>query len=59
MCYQFGDKELKIFHQIKAAFDENKIFNPTKAVPTLHRCAEVGRMHIHNNELPYPHLERF
>ena len=35
------------------------LLNPGKVFPTLHRCAELGRMHIHKGELPFPHLERF
>ncbi len=59
MCIQFGQVELKQFHAIKAAFDPAGLLNPGKAVPTLHRCAELGRMHVHNGELPHPELERF
>ncbi|MEE9303472.1 MAG: FAD-linked oxidase C-terminal domain-containing protein [Thiotrichaceae bacterium] len=59
MCYQFTDAELDYFHSIKAAFDPNLILNPGKAVPTLHRCAELGQMHVHNGELPHPDLPRF
>ena len=59
MCYQFNAKELAVFHKIKQVFDDEKLFNPDKAIPILHRCAEIGRMHIHNNELPFPHLDRF
>jgi glycolate oxidase len=28
-------------------------------VPSLHRCAEFGRMHVHQGELKFPELERF
>ena len=59
MCHQFDSPELEIFHQIKQLFDPEALLNPGKAVPTLHRCAELGQMHVHNNELPFPHLERF
>jgi glycolate oxidase len=59
MCYQFDAPELEIFHQIKAVFDESGLMNPGKAVPTLHRCAELGHMHVHNNQLPFPEIERF
>jgi glycolate oxidase len=27
--------------------------------PQLHRCAELGRMHIHRGQLPFPDLPRF
>ncbi len=59
MCYQFSDTELAYFHAVKAAFDPDSILNPGKAVPTLHRCAELGQMHVHNGELPHPELPRF
>jgi len=59
MCVQFGQLELQQFHTIKAAFDPTGLLNPGKAVPTLHRCAELGRMHVHNGQLPHPELERF
>ncbi len=59
MCIQFAKLELQQFHDIKAAFDPHHLLNPGKAVPTLHRCAELGAMHVHNGELPHPELERF
>jgi len=59
MCVQFDSLELEQFHAVKAAFDEKGLLNPGKAVPTLHRCAEFGAMHVHKGELPFPELERF
>ena len=59
MCVQFNELELQQFHAVKAAFDEQGLLNPGKAVPTLHRCAEFGAMHVHKGELPFPELERF
>ena len=59
MCVQFGRAELAQFHALKAAFDGDGLLNPGKAVPTLHRCAEFGAMHVHGNRLPFPELERF
>jgi glycolate oxidase len=59
MCHQFNTKELEIFHKIKQAFDPDSLLNPGKAVPELHRCAELGAMHVHHGELPHPELERF
>ena len=59
MCFQYSDAELDVFHQIKAAFDPQTLLNPGKAVPSLHRCAELGNMHVHHGILPHPELERF
>ena len=59
MCVQFNSLELQQFHAVKAAFDARGLLNPGKAVPTLHRCAEFGAMHVHKGELPFPELERF
>ncbi len=59
MCVQFQAMELQQFHAVKDAFDETGLLNPGKAVPSLHRCAELGAMHVHNGELPFPELERF
>lgn len=59
MCVQFDANELTQFHAIKHAFDTKQLLNPGKAVPTLHRCAEFGAMHVHHGELSHPELERF
>jgi glycolate oxidase len=59
MCAQFATDELVAFHDVKAAFDPAGLLNPGKAVPSLHRCAEFGRMHVHRGELKFPDIERF
>ena len=59
MCVQFSEAELTVFHGVKAAFDPTGILNPGKAVPTLHRCAEFGAMHVHAGQEKFPDLERF
>jgi len=59
MCVQFGRVEIERFHAVKSAFDPDALLNPGKAVPTLHRCAELGGMHVHDGRLPHPELERF
>jgi glycolate oxidase len=59
MCVQFNSAELAQFHAVKAAFDPHDLLNPGKAIPTLHRCAEFGAMHVHEGKLPHPELERF
>ena len=59
MCVQFGEGELESFWGVKSAFDPEKLLNPDKAIPTLSRCAEYGRMRISGGQLPHPELERF
>jgi glycolate oxidase len=59
MCRQFGSDELAQFRAVKAAFDPKGLLNPGKAVPSLHRCAEFGGMHVKDGQLPHPELERF
>jgi glycolate oxidase len=44
---------------VKRAFDEHGLLNPGKAVPTLARCAEFGRMHVHSGREKFPDLPRF
>ncbi len=59
MCVQFRADELEAFHAVKRVFDPKGLLNPGKAVPTLHRCAEFGRMHVHGGQLKHPELPRF
>ncbi|MGE5525301.1 MAG: FAD-linked oxidase C-terminal domain-containing protein [Rhodospirillaceae bacterium] len=59
MCIQFRPAELEAFHRIKHAFDDLALLNPGKAVPTLRRCAEFGRMHVHTGQEKFPDLPRF
>ncbi|MEB4591905.1 glycolate oxidase subunit GlcD [Candidatus Thiothrix sp. Deng01] len=59
MCVQFGEAELEVFHAVKRAFDPDELLNPGKAVPTLHRCAELGAMHVHHGQLSHPELPRY
>ncbi|MBA6098435.1 FAD-binding protein [Pseudomonas juntendi] len=59
MCWQFGAHELEVFAQIRTLFDPHSILNPGKAIPTLHRCAELGGMHIHVGQMAHPDLPRF
>jgi glycolate oxidase len=53
--------EIDLAHQqrLKCAFDDKGLLNPGKVFPKLHRCAELGRMHIHAGKLPFPDLPRF
>ena len=59
MCVQFSELERNLFWGIKESFDTQKLLNPDKAIPTLNRCAEYGRVRISNGVLPHPELERF
>jgi glycolate oxidase len=59
MCVQFSPAELEAFRGVKRAFDPAGLLNPAKNIPTLHRCAEFGRMHVHAGKLPHPDLPRF
>jgi len=59
MCVQFAAQELELFRAVKRAFDPRGLLNPGKAVPTLARCAEYGRMRVHGGRLPHAELPRF
>ena len=59
MCAQFEAPELALFRAVKLAFDPDGLLNPDKGIPSLHRCAEMGRMHVHGGEVPHPELPRF
>lgn len=59
MCVQFGGHELEQFHGVKRAFDPQGLLNPGKAIPSLHRCAEYGHMHVSHGNLSFPDLPRF
>lgn len=59
MCLQFSTSERELFHQIKYAFDPTGLLNPGKAIPSLHRCAELGGMHIHQGKDKFPLIPRF
>jgi glycolate oxidase len=59
MCVQFAREELDMFFAVKRAFDVPMLLNPDKAIPTLHRCAEFGKMHVSGGVLPFADLPRF
>ena len=59
MSYQFSENDLNAMQRVKCSFDSEALLNPGKVFPVLHRCAELGRMHIHGGRLPFPDLERF
>jgi glycolate oxidase len=59
MCMQFSPQERMSFFSVKRAFDPDGLLNPGKAIPTLSRCAEFGREHVHRGALKFPELSRF
>jgi glycolate oxidase len=59
MCVQFSPRERAAFFAVKKAFDPVGLLNPGKTIPTLARCAEYGKMHVHAGALPHPEIPRF
>jgi glycolate oxidase len=59
MGVMFTETDLDHQMRVKCAFDAKGLLNPGKVFPTLHRCAELGRMHIHRGQTPFPDLPRF
>jgi len=55
----FNDIDLKHQIRVKCAFDAKHLLNPGKVFPVLHRCAELGRMHVHGGKLAFPEIPRF
>ena len=59
MGEMFDEVDLAHQQRVKCAFDPEGRLNPQKMFPVLHRCAELGRMHVHGGRLPHPELPRF
>jgi len=59
MPEMFTEIDLAQQQRVKCAFDPDQLLNPGKVFPTLHRCAELGRMHVRGGALPHPELPRF
>jgi glycolate oxidase len=59
MPVMFSEIDLNAQQRIKCAFDEKGLLNPGKVFPKLHRCSELGRMHISGGKLPFPDIPRF
>ena len=59
MGEMFSDDDLKQQQRLKCAFDPEGLLNPGKVYPTLHRCAELGRMHVHRGAVRFPDIPRF
>ena len=59
MPVMFSETDLKHQQRVKCAFDPDLLLNPGKVFPVLHRCAELGRMHVHGGQTAFPELPRF
>ena len=59
MGEMFSEDDLKQQQRVKCAFDPDHLLNPGKVFPILHRCAELGRLHVHKGQMPHPDLPRF
>jgi glycolate oxidase len=59
MPVMFSEADLDQQQRLKCAFDAQGLLNPGKVFPKLHRCAELGRLHVHAGRLPFPDIPRF
>jgi glycolate oxidase len=59
MPAMFSEIDLDQQQRLKCAFDAEGLLNPGKVFPKLHRCAELGRLHVHAGKLPFPDIPRF
>jgi glycolate oxidase len=59
MPVMFNETDLNQQQRLKCAFDSKGLLNPGKVFPTLHRCAELGRMHVHAGRVAFPGIPRF
>ena len=59
MGTMFNEDDLNQQQRVKCVFDPNSLLNPGKVFPMLHRCAELGRVHIKRGEMRFPDLPRF
>ena len=59
MGEMFTEVDLNQQQRVKCAFDPKGLLNPGKMFPQLHRCAELGRMHVHQGRMPFPDIPRF
>ena len=59
MGEMFTETDLDQQLRVKFAFDPQSLLNPGKVFPRLHRCAELGRVHVHHGQTRFPELPRF
>jgi glycolate oxidase len=59
MPEMFSQVDLDQQQRLKCAFDAQGLLNPGKVFPQLHRCAELGRMHVRAGQVAFPDIPRF
>ncbi len=59
MGTMFTEVDMKQQQRVKCAFDPGGLLNPGKVYPTMHRCAELGRVHVHGGQTRFPDIPRF
>ena len=59
MPTMFNEQDLQQQQRVKCAFDPAGRLNPGKVFPVLHRCAELGKLHVHKGNIPFPDIPRF
>jgi glycolate oxidase len=59
MPAMFSEIDLNQQQRLKCAFDAQGLLNPGKVFPQLHRCAELGRMHVKAGKVAFPDIPRF
>ncbi len=58
MCEQFTVEEIAAFIAVKRAFDPAQQLNPTKAIPTLDRCAQYGKRQVDGGRFRFAQYAR-
>ncbi len=59
MPEMFSEDDLAVQMRVKCAFDDKGLLNPGKVFPTLHRCADMGMLHVSGGKLPFSDIPRF
>src|SRR5262249_24347281 len=59
MPAMFSEADLKQQQRLKCALAHKDLVNPRKQFPTLHRGAELGRMHVRAGRVAFPDIPRF
>jgi glycolate oxidase len=59
MPEMFSEDDLAVQMRVKCAFDDKGLLNPGKVFPTLHRCADMGMLHVSGGKLPFADIPRF